>query len=56
MKIKCPSCGQEGDLQPHPTQTGRVILLCSCNPAGPVLETDAPAHDYSAKVKKENKP
>jgi hypothetical protein len=41
-KAKCPKCGKEGTLEPSQAQEGRVILLCSCNPAGPVLETDAP--------------
>jgi hypothetical protein len=42
QKPKCPLCGQETELQPHPTQPGRLILACPCHPQGPVLETDAP--------------
>jgi hypothetical protein len=41
-KAACPLCGKEGHLEPHPTLKERAILNCSCHPAGPVLETDAP--------------
>jgi len=49
MKIKCPICGRENETQPHPTQEGWVILLCVCNPIGPVLETDAPVKKEKVK-------
>jgi len=41
MKAKCPRCQKEGELQPHPRKPGRLILNCSCNTIGPVLERDA---------------
>lgn len=40
---KCPLCGEENELKPHPTAPARLVLICPCHPQGPVLETDAPA-------------
>lgn len=41
--IKCPRCGLELLLIPHPVKRGRVIANCRCNPLGPVYEGNAPA-------------
>jgi len=38
----CPICGKTGLFTPHPEKPGRIVLICDCNPAGPVIETDAP--------------
>ena len=51
MKVKCPRCQKEGELQPHPRKLGRLILICSCNTIGPVLECDADPAPVSAKSK-----
>ena len=40
MKAICPRCKKEGELYPHPRKSGRLILVCSCNTIGPVLECD----------------
>jgi len=46
---KCPLCGQENELKPHPTAPARLVLHCPCHPQGPVLETDAPAEQQPKK-------
>lgn len=39
-KIKCPSCGREIELQPHPERPWRVVGYCACS-HGAVVEMDA---------------
>ena len=40
---KCPKCDKTASLlKHHPTKPGRLILECSCNPSGPVMEMDDP--------------
>ena len=53
MKATCPRCQKEGELQPHPRKPGRLILTCSCNPIGPVLERDVEPAPAPAKTEKE---
>ncbi|MCB0207710.1 MAG: hypothetical protein KDJ52_00180 [Anaerolineae bacterium] len=41
-KKACPICGKLVTFKPHPERPGRVRGYCTCNPVGPVIETNAP--------------
>lgn len=51
-KRPCPNCGTLQPLVAHPTDAGRVIMICTCNQAGPVLETDAPGFETEQETTK----
>ncbi len=44
----CPKCHKPVTFVAHPEKPGRLIANCTCNPAGPVIETDAPNKTESA--------
>ncbi len=49
--VKCPVCGLEISLNPHPDQPGRLVAACNhgipTKAALPVYETDAPTEKVS---------
>lgn len=44
-KMKCPGCGRQIELKPHPDRPWRMVGWCECHPQGPVIETDFVAID-----------
>jgi hypothetical protein len=55
MNNICPICGKEGMIEHLPGSETRFILICSCNPAGPVMEMDAPAPEPEKQKKEKEK-
>jgi hypothetical protein len=42
VTVACPRCGTPINLAHHPEKASALVGLCSCNPAGPVIEMPAP--------------
>jgi hypothetical protein len=49
----CPRCGARLRWVEQPEHPGRIMALCECNAAGPVMITDAlPWEDRTSNVKR----